>query len=227
MLTASAVVAASFLQLDRPGVILAAVIGPTSFPAAWRVWAVVLVVLLYQTWRLCTDKKTKAIRKAANDFYRGQWSAIAQTSLTKQALLELRKVHAGETDKRGHYFGSSVVGLKWDHLALSVSDRDQAGYVLPLDDLLQSGKPLSFNVYSRPHNNKGTRAGEVSLGELTLNLQPSRSRHSLWRLRALVNSWVHSSDAQDLLVPMALSFLAIAWCVWEIFNSLTPSKFWI
>src|SRR5690606_18157174 len=101
MLTASAVVAASLLQLERPGLILTAVISPATVTAAWRFWVVVLVVLAYQTWRLYTDKNTHELYKAAARVYGVQLGDIIRSSLAKRAFTDLRRVHAGDNPRRG------------------------------------------------------------------------------------------------------------------------------
>jgi len=226
MISASAVVAAAFLQLDRPGVLLTAVIGQSTIPAAWRVWFVVLLVLVYQVWRLATDKKTKEIRKAASDFYRGQWSDISRRKLIRLAFKQLRNERTQDTGERRDASSLNINDHDRKHLSLSLHEQSESGQILSITDLMQKETPLTFSVFIRAAGDKSNLPRATKIGELALKHPPSPLHKALWKLRALGATWVHSSDSQDLLVPMGLSALAIIWCALEIISSLTPLQHW-
>ncbi|MGO3842531.1 MAG: hypothetical protein ACTJHY_07840 [Alcaligenes pakistanensis] len=225
MITASAVIAATFLQLDRPSVILTALIGTSTTPEAWRFWVIVLITLIYQTWRLSTDKKTIILKEEVNNFYQINLERITKKSISNLARSEIKKIHKGKISKHADYDGNDIKKYKLKELYPSLSDRDTDGRIKSTFELLQETRPLTFSIYTKDTTTSLPRL--VHSAELTLNKNLPLFKRIHWKLRALATSWIKSSDAQDLLVPMILSVAAVLASALKIHAHLSPIKVWI
>lgn len=206
MLTSSGVVAALFLRLKIP----TATVGFLPIHAelvveVWRVWAIVLAVLVYQTWRFLTDPAAKLARAKATEFFTnrvGSYApdsigAAARATVHRRSKLGYRIELMGDLpDAEGFDPKRSLVGIRV---------QDSGGQILPWDTWI--GRRGECGVFYELREMGGQRSWSSGVSaKYTLPIWQPIS----WYLRAAHATLWHSPDCQDLLVPLVLAVIAVA-----------------
>lgn len=204
MITSSAVVAALFLRLKIPSAAVGFLPIQTELVVEiWRVWVVILAILAYQTWRFVTDPSTKVDWSKATDFFTKRVGDYAPGSIgaAVRATIDGERRSRYQIELMGELPEANGFDLK--RSLVGVRLQDSGGQLLPWDNWIRrTGEcGVSYQLIEA----RGSRSWSSGISaKYTLPIwQPF-----LWYIRAAHSTLWHSTDCQDLFVPLVLAALA-------------------
>lgn len=207
MLTVSAILISGFLKLPVPTAIISAMNIPASESIRWRIWAVALALLAYQTWRFLTDSQTATTWRRALDAFVAFKGAYLAKLLERRLWKAVngKKLWLDQIEWASH---SSRPGETLTYSGFLFAYQDETGAVVKaVQNPEDSGTiRVAYTGVLRPSRQEIGAIG-------TLNYQLGMAGRWLYRVRALRVAFARSDAVQDCVVPIVLVVPATLLCI--------------